>query len=295
MTRTLIVNADDFGLADCINQGIEKAHRDGILTSATLLANGPAFLDAIERARRNPDLGIGLHLNLLRGRPIASPDAVATLLNAEGRFRGSFLSTGLRCCSRAFRKAAEIEYNAQIEEALQTGLRLTHLDSEKHHAAWPALARIVERLAAKHGIPAVRRPAESVWFSVRRLPAWSIERVLQALFLRGVAEFRRPRIATPDYFFGQTHIGAMDETVWEPLLAALPEGITEVMTHPGFCVPDELFRVGREMGASWIDTRRESELRALCSEQVISCVKQRGIQLRTFVACAAASNPPPKT
>ncbi len=292
MTRVLIVNADDFGLAECVNRGIEKAHREGILTSATLLSNGPAFSDAVERIGRAADLGVGLHLNLLRGRPVAPPDRVAALVGADGRMHGGFLSAGLRSCSRAFRQAAEYEYNAQIEKALRAGVRLTHLDSEKHHAVWPPLARVVERLAIRHGIPALRRPAEAVWTCLRRMPGVRVRGLMSAAVVRSVAAMRRARLATPGRFFGQVHIGAMDEAVWLRLLDALAEGVTEVMTHPGFYLPQELSAAAAEMGASWIDARREAELRALCSERVRAAVQRNAIDLRTFAACATGSAHP---
>lgn len=287
MTRTLVVNADDFGLAIAVNAGIEQAHRHGILTSATLLANGPAFEDAVARAKTMPTLGLGIHLNLLRGKPLSNPSDAAPLLGPDGRMRGTFLSMGRRIWNRRFMEAAEKEYRAQIEACLATGLAFTHTDSEKHHAAWPRLTALIERLSAEYGIPAIRRPAEAVFFSWRHLPRIGLPQLLRATILRGIVRLHTTPLKTTEHFFGQTHIGAMTEDVWTALLENLPQGLTEVMVHPGCADDAEMATATTLMGASWIDAMRPVELNALCAPHLQEILRRKGITLSPFIIPSA--------
>ena len=280
--KRMIINADDFGLSRAVNDGILDAARNGILTSATIMANGPAFDDAIARAKTLPELGIGVHLNILRGHPVAAPDPL--LLDAERRFHGGFLGMRTRLRTPHFLQAARTEYRAQIARVLAAGIRPTHLDSEKHHAAWPALARVVDDLAAEFGIPAVRVPAEPVVYTARHLPWNGMRRLFEAGLLSVIAR-RLPRMpAHPDHFFGQTHIGAMTEAVWLALAAHCPNGVTEVMVHPGRADAEEEARTVRSMGASWINATRSAELAALLSPAVRTAIDAAGIERISFAA-----------
>lgn len=274
--RRLIVNADDFGLSPAVNAGILAAHTGGILTSATLLANAPAFDKAVAIAKRTPSLGVGVHLNLVRGKPLSPPGEVPALVGPDGglrRFR-------LRRLTAAFLRAAAAEYRRQVQRVVDAGITPTHIDFEKHHAWQAPLYRTACRVAAEFGIPAVRTFREPVAWSVRRLgwPGW--KRAGMAAFLRAGFQLGGGGglLAAPDRLLGQTHIGAMDEAAWLKLLRFLPDGTTEVMTHPGEA------EAGGDaaIGTSWLGEGRVIELAALCSPQVKEAVARQGIELATF-------------
>ncbi len=273
--RTLIVNADDFGFSGPVNRGIVRAHRDGILTSTTLLANGPAFPEAVELARATPGLGVGIHLNLVRGRPLSPPGESFPLIRHED---GHFQPFRWRRMDRLFLRAAEAEYRRQIERVLASGIVPTHIDFEKHHAWQYRLYGLACRLARDYGIPAVRTLREPVAWSVRRLGWPGLRPALMAGALRCGFDLGgglvRPGIARPDRLLGQCHIGAMTEAVWLRLAGNVPAGVSEVMVHPG-----EADDGGgdRAMGESWLDAARQVELDALTSPRVKAALAGVGL------------------
>lgn len=286
MPVTLIVNADDLGLAACVNRGVAKAHTDGILTSATLMANGPAFDGGVAVARQHPELGIGVHLNAVRGAPVADVGDVSPLLGPDNRFRFSSWSLGGQLRKRAVLVALEVEYRAQIERVLAAGLKPGHLDSEKHHAVWKPIEQILERLALEYGIPSIRNLKEPAWLAWRHLPRPRWRSVLEAAALRTYTQLRSVRrgVRRPDFFFGQTHIGEMSEAVWLRLIPILPEGVSEVMVHPGERDEEDLAAAATAMGPSWIDPQRPVELSALLSDAVRESLRAHDVQLATFAA-----------
>ncbi|MCC8109950.1 MAG: ChbG/HpnK family deacetylase [Planctomycetes bacterium] len=260
--RALIVNADDFGYSPPVNRGIVRAHRDGILTSATLLANGPAFGEAVELSRANPGLGVGIHLNLVRGRPLSPANESFPLVRPED---GLFRPFRWRRMDRLFLRAAEAEYRRQIERVLASGIVPTHIDFEKHHAWQYRLYGLACRLAREYGVPAVRTLREPVAWSVRRLGWPGIGPALMAGALRTGFEFGgglvRPGLARPDRLLGQCHIGAMTEAVWLRLAEKVPAGLSEVMTHPGEAVGDQDTgdrHIATVTGDRGIDNRHEA-------------------------------------
>ncbi len=284
--RKLIINADDLGLCACVNRGIERAHKEGVLTSATLLANCPGFEDGLRIARENPGLGIGVHLNLVRGRPVSNPQKVSSLINTSGLFGLDFYELGRRAREPGFLAAAEHEYRAQIEKVLTAGIIPTHLDSEKHHAVWGRLSWLVAKLAREYKIPAMRKLQEPVWFALQHLPWPGLGPALRSAMLRAYFTIsRQPRdMSQPDFFFGQTHIGSMYTPVWQALVANLPQGISEVMVHPGETDEQELEELASEIGVSWLTPGRPRELAALTDPGIQRRIEEHGIQLVSF-AC----------
>ena len=289
VVRRLIVNADDFGLSPGVNSGIVAAYQKGILTSTTLLANAPFFTEAAALATANPGLGVGLHLNLVRGRPLSSPSAIPRLVDGRGVFR----PFRLRLFPRGFLQDAETEYRRQFEAALSAGVVPSHIDFEKHHAWQSPLYNLACRLAREYGVPAVRNLSEPVAWSVRCLGWPGIGRAGMAALLRsGIAlsRLRTEGLHRPERMLGQTHIGGMTETVWLRLVASLPPGTSEVMTHPG--VPDDPDDPRlQEMGNSWLGDSRRVELTALLSPRVRAELERAGIQLICFRDLLPPSSP----
>jgi hopanoid biosynthesis associated protein HpnK len=278
--KRLIVNADDFGLSRGINEGIILAHQKGILTSATLMANMPGFIQAVMLAEQNPRLGVGVHLNILRGAPVSSSERVPSLVGPGGRFWTHLSILIRKLISKSIRtEDVETEWRAQLEKILAAGIRPTHFDSEKHLHTWPPLFRTVLKLANEYSIPRVRFIREYCWSGP---PA----QTLKSLGISLACGFMKKKIAQngimrPDHFSGICRSGRMTVRRWKRILAHLGEGTTEVMVHPGFKT-DELDDLKGMAGPYYVHKNCEQELRALLDEEVISLVQASGIQLINF-------------
>src|SRR3954471_9634735 len=168
MTRRLIVTADDFGMALDVNEAVEEAHRRGVLTCASLVVTGDAAADAVARARRMPDLGVGLHLALVGAPPALDPDDIPALMDRKGRGLSSTPGrTGAQIALfRDVRRQARAEVRAQLDLFHKTGLPLDHVDGHWHFHQHPAVADALAELAPEYSIRAVRIPYEPP------LPSW---------------------------------------------------------------------------------------------------------------------------
>lgn len=279
--KRLIVNADDFGWSEAVTSGILRAHRDGLVTSTTLMANLPGAEAALERARREaPGLGIGLHLNLTEGRPLTG-DAAAPLADAQGDLVRSLVTLVRRVrTSPAARLAAEREWEAQILWARDHGLRPTHLDGHKHVHLAPALLPIAIELAKKHGIPAIRTTAEwrpagiakmlpSRWGAKDRLRQMILAWVGRRWGIAGRRAVRNAGLATTDWFFGLRATGGISAELIEYMLRNAPEGTGELMVHPGEAEASPA-RPTR-LGAS-----RPEELAAMCDARARRAAEENG-------------------
>ncbi|MDZ7343958.1 MAG: ChbG/HpnK family deacetylase, partial [candidate division KSB1 bacterium] len=157
----IIVHADDFGLTEKINDGILWAHRYGILTSTSIMANGQAFAHAVALARAAPRLDVGVHLTLIEERPLLDPHEIPTLVGAEGKFHAHAIQFTRRyIAGRINLMEVAKELEAQVEKILSAGLNPTHLDSHQHVHMLPGVSRVAVALGRKYGIPAMRVPKE---------------------------------------------------------------------------------------------------------------------------------------
>jgi predicted glycoside hydrolase/deacetylase ChbG (UPF0249 family) len=162
--KRLIVNADDFGLHESINAGIIQAYRDGCVTSATLIAGGAAFDQAVNLARQCPDLGVGVHLTLVGLHPVAHSD-VHSLLTGDGSFWPDYFTfTRQYLKGRIKPEHIETELRCQLQKVVGNGIKITHLDSHQHLHVLPGFPRIIVKLAREFGIERIRIPAEPVSF-----------------------------------------------------------------------------------------------------------------------------------
>ncbi len=283
--RNLIVNADDLGWTEGVNRGVAEAHRNGIVTSASLLANGAAFASGIELARTTPGLGVGVHLNLSDGAPVAEPDLVTSLLNDGGKLAGRPESLLLRLARRsASLNEIELEWDAQIQKVRGGGIEPTHLDGHRHVHMLPGLFEIALRLAKKHGVAAIRIAHEEsslrVALSVGAKQRGSvvIRQGVQARGLKLLApdareQAERAGIATADYFCGIAQTGELTREGVLHLLEILPEGTTELMCHPGY-VDAELAQSATRLQAS-----RQTEVEILTDTAIRNLVASQGIRL----------------
>jgi predicted glycoside hydrolase/deacetylase ChbG (UPF0249 family) len=234
-TRQLVVNADDFGLAPGVNRGILEAHSAGSLTSTSALVTGQAFVEAAALAReRAPTLGIGLHLDLVAGRPLTHApsltDARTGHFHSLGALARRALVGGVR--------AAEVrrECDAQLAALMQAGIRPTHLDSHRHAHALPGVLPAVLASARAAGIRIVRRPLDRI--ALRHPIASTKIAMLHAAWRRaisGVAREDHQLIERAPRFRGITLQGASDVRArLLDFLDRLEPGTTELMLHPGY-------------------------------------------------------------
>ena len=293
--KNLIVNADDLGWTEGINRGIADAHRRGLVTSTSLLANGRAFESGLTVQRQHPDLGIGVHLNLSDGPATAPAASVPGLLNKAGELEGGPESLLLRLAARSLPlEQVELEWEAQIAKIIAAGIPPTHLDGHKHVHMLPGLFRIALRLAKKHGIGAIRiAHEESRLRSVLSSGGEPKNGVLlkQGIQARGLKLLARDAremarhagISSTDYFCGIAQTGVLTREGVERLLETLPDGTTELMCHPGY-VDDDLRKTRTRLQGS-----RQTELEILTDTSVRKIVATRGIRLINYAFLAQAA------
>ncbi len=245
MAARLILNADDFGLTPGVNRAIGEIHQAGALTSATLMANGPAFDHAVAVAKANPQLGVGCHIVLTDGTPVSPPAHVPTLLGPDRRtFRASlpdFLFAVLR--GRVRENEIAREAAAQVQRLQTAGIQVTHLDTHKHTHILPGVARPLLLVAERAGIPAIRNPFESGWSLAigHSAPMRHLQVRLIAQFRNSfqvLPQIRSGAVLTPDGTIGISATGRLDETCLYKLLAAMEDGLWELVCHPGYNDPD---------------------------------------------------------
>ena len=265
MAKLLVVNADDFGLSPGINAGIVEGYEKGVLTSASIMVNAPAFDEAVELAHAHQGLGIGVHLNVLRGKAVLPPTEIPSLVDANGRF----LRNPISLCCGVLAKRVDLdqlssEFSAQIERAFEAGLRLTHVNSEKHVHMYPPIFARVVKLAERYGIRAVRWTGQ--YPRARDLIRWN-RRSYKDLLVGLCAKLCRRRLAgtaviSNDYFYGLIETGSLTAEVFKGILPRLEDGVTEVMCHPGYIGPD-LQEAFQTMGTSSLVASRALELQTL--------------------------------
>jgi predicted glycoside hydrolase/deacetylase ChbG (UPF0249 family) len=262
--KRLVVNADDFGFTRDVNEGIVAAHQRGILTAATLMANGDAFAHAVELASANPNLDVGCHLVLVGGKSLLR----------DGRELPKDVAELVKCL--VLRQISPYqELRAQVEKIVASGIRPTHLDTHKHtHLAFPVLDAVA-RLSAEFRIPWVRRPFDFPLSGGKPTP-WgkrTLSRGLQLLRARFHKRLADYGCRTTDYFAGFQLTGYLRVEELVALIRVLPDGLTEFMCHPGYCT-EELRKSRTRLKES-----RERELEALVSARVTTAMQENCVDL----------------
>lgn len=236
--KRLILTADDFGDSLAVNKAVEEAHRQGVLTAASLMVSGGAAEDAVARARRLPSLRVGLHVVLVDGTPVLPPAAIPGLVDAGGKFPSVLFRAGVRFFFRPkVRRALEREIRAQFEAFGATGLPLDHVNSHHHIHLHPTLAGLILKVGRDFGSPPLRYPREPL------LPSWRASR--RGLGTRMAAggflwpwllllryRMRRSGVRGNDFIFGMNDSGSLTLDHLLLLLEHLPEGISEIYFHP---------------------------------------------------------------
>jgi hopanoid biosynthesis associated protein HpnK len=279
--KSVIFTADDFGLADPLNGAVVLAHRQGLLTCASLMAAGPRTQAALSLARDLPGLCLGVHLTLIQGRATLPPEAVPHLVNARGWFPNNPVATGWRYFWRSgLLPEIRRELSAQIEVVLEAGLRVWHLNSHLNLHLHPRLCPMVIDLAREYGIPALRLTREDWRTTLALAPDGRLPKIAQglifALLCRGAASrARNAGLIYNDHLFGLTNDGRMTETYLTGLVPRFQPGVTEIYCHPGLFADPELKR-----WAPWY--RRQEELAALLSPHLKTVLAAAGVRVTDF-------------
>lgn len=269
----LIITADDFGLHPSVNQAVERAHREGVLSAASLMVGAPAAGDAIARARDCPHLRVGLHLVLADGAPVLPPRAIPDLVDAGGRFGSRMVRDGCRFFGLPrVRGQLAREIRAQFEAFAASGLALDHVNAHKHFHLHPTVLGLTLRIGREFGLRAVRLPREA------GLPLW-----LRPWLALLAARLDAAGIAHNDYIVGLRQSGRFDEQALLAALADLPTaGIGELYLHPALVS-------GAAIAPSMPAYRHADEFAALVSprtRQACSRLRDGGVRFGGFADLA---------
>lgn len=272
------MNADDFGLHEDINTGIIKSHHHGCVTSTTIMAGGQAFHHAVSLAEKHPKLSVGVHLTLVGAKPV-SRGRNLSLLTSDGKLLPQYTDFVKKYMLGAIdKKDISHELYCQMQKVAGSGIKISHIDSHQHLHALPGMAKIIGNIAHEFGVEKIRLPAEPIWFF--KGPKLNMSRICARSILTGCAltvsrQYKRLGMYCPDHFFGMLAGGFMRQTDLELIIENLPDGVSEIMVHPGTHndILNKMF--------PW-DYHWEEELQALTSEVVLSNIVKKGIRLISY-------------
>jgi hopanoid biosynthesis associated protein HpnK len=272
----LIVHADDFGQSELINEGVLLAHRNGILTSASIMPTGAAFEHAMRQCQANPSLDLGIHLTLIEEASLVDRQSIPSLINNKGRLHDHYTSF-VRSYLLGKINLAEVrrELEAQVRKVLRYEIPISHLDSHQHIHMLPKIRAIVIELAKRYNIRAVRFPRETFEaYMLRERRSWP--RLFQLAALNAVcAANRKEDILSTDHFVGFFLGGKLNVDNLKKVLRHLPRsGTCELMCHPGI--------EGADASCPHAEYDRSKELDALLSPDIAEIVRAEHIQLISY-------------
>ena len=277
--KYLIINADDFGLHETVNLGIIQGFTTGCITSTSIMAVGHAFEHAVTLATAHPKLGIGVHLTLVGEKPVCKPDQVKSLVDKQGCLAPQYPQFLLRyLLGQIDLGDIRRELTAQVQKVVDSGLSITHLDSHQHMHIVPGISNVTMAIGKEFGIKAVRIPAEPYFF-VGGYPC-SAPRIIARAGLTCLAQLARRKfgkggLAMPQHFFGMLAGGNMGEEFLLKIIDRLPDGISEIMMHPG------TNNAELNNKYDW-NYHGQEELEAVTSEQLRSRLVSQNITLVSF-------------
>lgn len=232
--KRVTFSADDFGLTVAVNQAVERAHRDGILTQASLMVAGGAAEDAVRRAKSLPNLRVGLHLVLVDGHAVSPPASIPALVDAAGRFPADQARLGFKYFFQpGIRAQLAHEIRAQFAAFAASGLPLDHANAHKHMHLHPTIGRLMIQIGAEFGLRAIRVPAEPSEPLRRAGTAPGLGGLLLHTWTRLLRhQARSAGMITNDHCFGIAWTGHMTRERVATLLRHLPDGHSEIYFHP---------------------------------------------------------------
>jgi len=273
----IIANADDFGRHELINKAVEEAYAKGCLRSATVMPGGVAFAGAIDIAKRNPGLGLGIHLTLVNGNPLLPPEQIPSLVTKDGLFYDDYLQFVKHFFAGKI-KLEEVrrELTAQMDKVLATGVTLSHIDSHQHMHTMPGIIDIALALAKKANISAVRIPQTPMFTGFNGNPVQLGGRM--GLYTMATLSRRKAKaqgFRCPQHFAGIVAGEAVNTKHLMDIIQNLKPGTTEIMVHPGtdnkilqdFCQWDHDF---------------EAELAALTSPEILAVLAKKQVKIGNY-------------
>lgn len=279
--KQLIITSDDFGLSPGVNRAVEQAWRDGLLTCASIMPGAAAFDEAVEISRRNPGLQVGLHLTLVQGRGVLSPDSIPGLVDRDGNFTENPVAAGMRYFfDRGLFCQLKREIEAQIVRVLDAGIPLTHIDGHLNIHLHPTIFSILAGLMPRYGISSFRLSRERLGHNLRfdkeRRIGKTVERVIFGSLANNVLPgLDKLNIRYAAEVKGVLNSGRMTEAYILNIINDLRDGLTEIYFHPGL-LPDT--EITRRMP----DYRHEEELAAIKSPAVREKLKQLKIAVQNY-------------
>lgn len=279
--KRLIITSDDFGLSSGVNRAVEQGWKTGILTSASLMAGGAAFREAVTIARRNPGLQIGLHLTLVQGRAVLPPDRIPSLVDAGGNFSDNPVTAGCRYFfDRGLYCQLKREIEAQITRVLDAGIPLTHIDGHLNIHLHPTVFRILAELMPRYGITSFRLSRERLSHNLRFDRERKAGKVIEHLIFGALADHARPVLDRLGILYagevkGVLNSGRMTEPYILNIIEDLQDGLTELYFHPGI-LPDA--EISRRMP----DYRHGEELAAITGRAVRERLQELQIPVQNY-------------
>lgn len=288
--RAVIVTADDFGYSREVNAGIIRAHREGILTATSLIVSAAARDEAAVLSRENPNLDVGLHLVVCRGRSALPPAQLAGLVDASGNFLESPVGAGMRYFfNRGIRTRLRDEIRAQIELHLKLIGRLDHIDGHLNFHVHPIIADLLLDLCAEYRVPCIRLPREAVFTTLAIARDNAARKIVEAGIFRALS--RRARrladargIRSTDWLFGLHQSGHLTDDYVLGVITRLRPGLTELYFHPA-----------ADLGGDPPVLEAQREVAILTSPRIRAALEEQGVRLTNFAEIARAGNPPPTT
>lgn len=286
--RLVVFNADDFGYTRGINEAVRLAHQNGLLKSASLMATGSAFDEAVGLAHALDGFETGIHLCATQTRSLLPARLLKDLVDENGWFRHSLASLGARLLfSDRLVDQVTREWRAQIEKILAAGLKPDHMNAHQHLHMHPRLFERVLALADEHGIPLIRLAHTNYRLTSRLDRRRLLQKSAKAAVFTALRwscgrtrSIDRYSVCIADHTYGLLQVGRMDETYLLKLLPRLPAGFSEIYVHPGLrteaCSPH---------------IPRQAELAALLSPRVLELVERESIIATTFRACLGRLEP----
>jgi hopanoid biosynthesis associated protein HpnK len=274
--KRLIVTADDFGLSPDINRAAIRAHREGILTGTSLLVNEPHAAEAVALAKETPTLAVGLHLALSLSLPALPPGEIPDLVDGQGRLFRSATRAGLRFYfSKKVRAQVEREVRAQIEKFLASGLAMDHLNGHQHLHMHPSVFPILVECVKAYRIPALRLVRDPLGPNLRHRKGRLVYKLSHAFFFRRLWRSCRKALgatpcATADWVFGLLEDGRMTRDHVLALVRDLPEGTSEIYSHPSLTPGPDPGRLPH------------LEFEALIDPEIKAAVASGGVELVTY-------------
>lgn len=277
----LIVNADDFGVSEEVNEAVLRAFKEGVLTSCSLMVTGAAFDQAVKLAKDNPKLSVGIHLVTVMGRSVLPKSEIPTLVDEERNFSNSPTAAGLKYYfSNRARLELRREIAAQFEKFNSTGLRLSHIDGHLHMHVHPVIFNLALELGADYGAKRMRVPREEYHLALSFDRNQAFKKTVYTLCFSGLAWYMKKKLRRKGFTFaervyGNLQSGCVNEQYLLYTLHNLRAETNEFYCHPAAYAPHHILN----------DEERQHliEFEALMSERAMSHLSHLGIELTTYL------------